>query len=232
MDVFGNALLDLYKNGEADILWLHNTYDEVEEMPVDIFFRAENEMPELELKALQLCKGKVLDIGAGVGSHALILQNKKTDVTAIDVSVNAVNIMKHRGVKKAFVQDIFKYKSAKFDTLLLLMNGIGLSGTLIGFKNLLKHIKTLLNPDGQVIFDSSNISYLYQETELPKNQYYGEISYQYEYKKQKGDWFNWLYLDQETLKNIADEMGWNCEVVFDDSEDQYLAKLSEKNSCS
>lgn len=229
MDVFGNALLDLYKNGDADILWLHNTYDELEEMPVDIFFRDEEEMPELELKALQLCKGKVLDIGAGVGSHALILQNKKIDVTAIDICVNAVNIMKYRGVKKAFVQDVFTYKNVKFDTLLFLMNGIGLTGTLIGFKNFLNQIKSLLNPEGQIIFDSSDIAYLYNESQPPKNQYYGEISYQYEYKKQKGEWFNWLYLDQHTLIDIALEMGWNCEIVFDDGEDQYLAKLSIKN---
>lgn len=225
MDVFGKALNDIYRTGEADTLWLHNSYGEPEEMPVDFFFRDDEDMPVLELQALQLCNGKVLDIGAGVGSHALLLQAFNIDVTAIDISEAAVSIMKDRGVKKAFVQDIFTYQE-RFDTILLLMNGIGLTGTLPGFKDFLIRIKNLLNPGGQLIFDSSDIAYLYEDTARPLNQYYGEVSYQYEYKGEKGNWFNWIYVDEETIKSVSKETGWNCEIIFDDGEDQYLVKLT------
>lgn len=225
MDVFGNALTDFNKKGKADILWLHNTYDEPEEMPIDIFFRNFEEMPDLEHKALTLCYGKVLDVGAGVGSHALILQEAGADVTAIDISADAVKLMQQRGIKKAVEQDVFK-TTEKYDTLLLLMNGIGLTGTLSGFIDFLGKAKTLINPDGQLLFDSSDIAYLYTEISKPENKYYGEVSYCYEYKKQKGSWFNWLYLDQETLLRTAHENGWDCEIVFDDGEDQYLARLT------
>lgn len=224
MDVFGNALIDFYQKGKTATLWLHNSYDEPEEMPIDIFFRNEDEMPMLEHKALNLCYGKILDVGAGVGSHTLILQEMGFDVTAIDISQNAVKIMKQRGVKKAIEKDIFAL-TKKYDTLLFLMNGIGLTGTLPGFVDFLTKAKTLITPDGQLIFDSSNIYYLYANLPKPVNKYYGEVSYCYEYQKQKGNWFNWLYIDQETLIHIATQNGWQCDIVFDDEEDQYLARL-------
>lgn len=225
MDAFGNAISDFYKTGKADVLFLHNSYGEVEEMPVELFFRGEDEMPFLEHKAISLCYGKILDVGAGVGSHALFLQEIGFDVTAIDISADAVKIMKQRGVKEALEQDVYLVKE-KYDTLLFLMNGIGLTGTLQGFADFLIKAKEMINPGGQLVFDTSDISYLYEDLEKPANQYFGEVSYCYEYKKQKGSWFNWLYLDQGTLAHVAHQNGWDLEVIFEDGEDQYLAKLT------
>ncbi|WP_379087074.1 class I SAM-dependent methyltransferase [Pedobacter sp. UC225_65] len=187
----------------------------------------EKKCPILEHKALTLCYGKTLDVGAGVGSHALLLQEMDIDVTAIDISAPAVKIMQQRGVKKALEQDIF-LTTDKYDTLLFLMNGIGLTGTLAGFADFLDKAKNLIHADGQLIFDSSDISYLYEGLPKPENKYFGEVSYRYEYQQQKGNWFNWLYLDQLTLTHIANQHGWQCEIVFDDGEDQYLARLSLK----
>lgn len=225
MDVFGKALQDQFSNGNADTLWLHNSYDEPEEMPVDIFFRTEEEMPDIELEAMDLCEGRVLDVGGGAGSHALILESRGFDVVALDISAAAVDIMKSRGVSNAVAGDIFNYTGEKFDTLLFLMNGIGLTGTVDGFKNFLTHAKSLLNDDGQLLFDSSDITYLYDGMEMPADKYYGEVSYQYAYKDEKGAWFNWLYIDPQTLKKIAKELGWECHLLFDDGEDQYLAEM-------
>lgn len=225
MDIYGSALLDFHRTGQAEILWLHNSYDEPEEMPIEVFFRSENDMPEIELKALELCKGKVLDVGAGVGSHALLLEKKGLDVTAIDISEIAVQIMQERGVKKPLFQDFFK-TTEKYNTLLFMMNGIGLTGTLPGFENLLESAKNLLLPKGQLLFDSSDISYLYDDFPMPAHQYFGEISYCYEYKKQKGNWFNWLYIDPTTLQRLSKQHGWNCKIVYVDDQDQYLAQLS------
>jgi len=225
MDIYGNALLDYHQTGKAEILWLHNSYDEPEEMPIEVFFRNEEDMPEIELKALGLCKGKVLDVGAGVGSHALLLERKGLDVTAIDISPIAVQIMEERGVKKPLLQDFFTI-SDKYDTLLFMMNGIGLTGTLAGFELLLQNAKNLLSQKGQLLFDSSDISYLYDDLPMPTHQYFGEISYCYEYKKQKGNWFNWLYIDPTTLQRLSKQYGWNCKIVYVDEQDQYLAQLT------
>jgi len=226
MDVFGEALKDQFIKPPAETLWVHNSYDEPEEMPVDIYFRDENEMPELELKALEICRGKVLDVGAGVGSHALILQKRGYDITAIDISAAAVAIMKQRGLKNALEGNILSLNEGKYDTLLFMMNGIGLTGSIPGLKSFLKQVKQLLNPGGQLVFDSSDLSYLYQEVAFPLNGYYGEVSFRYEYKSVKGNWFKWIYVDQQTLKTIATALGWDVAIVFEDDQDQYLARLT------
>lgn len=226
-DILGQALHDFYFNTEPDTLWIHNQYGPKEEMPVDTFYRTPDDMPELELLALKQCRGRVLDIGAGAGSHALLLQQQGFDVTALDISALGVDVMKDRGVTKALEADIFAYRESKYDTLLLLMNGIGLAGSLDNLNLLLSHLKSLLNPGGQLLFDSSDIAYLYDDEDIPKGEnYYGELYYQYEYKGQKTDWFKWLYIDQDTLTELATAAGWHVEILFEDEYDQYLVRLT------
>ncbi len=230
MDVFGEALKDQFMKPPAETLWVHNSYDEPEEMPVDLYFRNEKDMPELELKALDLCRGKTLDVGAGVGSHALILQKRGLDITGMDISAAAVEIMKQRGLKQAIEGNILQFKipegEEKYDTLLFMMNGIGLTGSLPGLESFLSSAKNLINNDGQLVFDSSDLSYLYLEIPFPENGYFGEVSFRYEYKSTKGNWFKWVYVDQKTLMNIAKTAGWNAEILFEDDSDQYLARLT------
>jgi SAM-dependent methyltransferase len=223
-DVLGQAIFDHHRKLPGGKLWINNKYGPKEEMPIATYFRGEDDMPDIEWMALEQCRGKVLDIGAGAGSHTLLLQEQGVDVTAIDISQLCVKTMQERGVNKATEADIFNYQ-AKFDTLLLLMNGIGLAGTLPGLKDLLIHLNTLLNKGGQLLFDSSDIAYLY-EGNVPKQGYYGEIQYQYEYKKLKTEWFNWLYIDEHTLKQIAIETGYNMEVLTEDEFGQYLVRLT------
>ncbi|QQL49769.1 class I SAM-dependent methyltransferase [Mucilaginibacter ginkgonis] len=224
-DILGRAIAAHAVSNTADKLWIHNQYGPKEEMPIDTYFREEDDMPDLEWLALEQCTGKILDIGAGAGSHALFLQHEGKDVTAIDISPLAVEVMKQRGVGKAFIADIFTYNQGRFDTLLLLMNGIGLAGTMDGLKRLLNHLKTLLAPGGSILFDSSDVSYLYEDGELPADKYYGEIAYQYEYAGQKGEWFSWLYIDEKTLEDVTVELGFVMEVLMDDEYGQYLARL-------
>lgn len=225
MDIYGEALTDFYTHSATDTLWINTSYGEPEEMPADIFFRDEDEMPELELIALKQCKGKVLDIGAGAGSHSLLLQNRKINISALEISAGACKIMKDRGVINVINDDIFLYKEKKFDTLLLLMNGIGLCGNLEGFENFLNHAKILLNPGGCIVFDSSDISYLYEDNSIQSKGYYGEVKFQYEYKGKKGDWFNWVYIDPVTMGSVAKKFSWNLELLYQDDHDQYLGKL-------
>jgi SAM-dependent methyltransferase len=224
-DVLGQAIHDHHHNLAPGKLWINNKYGPKEGMPIATYFRGEDDMPDLEWMALQECRGKVLDIGAGAGSHSLLLQEWGFEVTAIDISPLAVKVMTDRGIKQVLEGDIFKYNDTRFDTLLLLMNGIGLAGTLTGLKQLLTHLKTLLNPGGQILFDSSDIAYLY-EGKLPAEGYYGEITYQYTYKKIGTDWFNWLYIDEKTLEQVVAELGFKMNVLIEDEFGQYLVRLT------
>jgi SAM-dependent methyltransferase len=227
-DILGQAIHDHYYKKPKHKLWINNQYGPREEMPVDIYFRGEDDMPDIEWLALNECRGQVLDIGAGAGGHALLLQERGFDVTALDISLLAVDVMKFRGVNKIITADIFEYQHEQYDTLLLLMNGIGLTGTLLNLKAFLLHAKLLLKKGGQILFDSSDIAYLY-EGKLPDNSlYYGELQYQYQYNQQKTDWFPWLYIDENTLITIAEEMGYDMEVLLEDEYKQYLVRLTLK----
>ena len=228
-DVLGTALHDYYFGKRSGKLWVHNQYGPKEEMPVAMYFRQYDYMPELEQTALRHCKGTVLDIGAGAGSHALWLQQEGYSVTAIDISAKAVEVIKSRGVANAIEGNIFDYKDTRFDTLLLLMNGIGLTSTVSGLQRFLQYAKQLLLPGGQLLFDSSDVAYIYDGKPLPKQHYYGEIAYRYAYKRQKTDWFTWLYIDKKVLKQIATDEGYAVKILAADEYGQYLVRLKLKN---
>lgn len=230
-DVYGEALYDFHVLQELkDTLLLHSSYGDIEEMPIEVFFRDETDFPELEHIALALCDGHVLDVGAGVGSHALHLQDKGFQVDALEISERACSIMKQRGVQHIIRKDFFALKAGNYDTLLFLMNGIGLAGTIAGLRELLRHSKKLLSDKGQLLFDSSDISYLYEEYRIPKPEhYFGEICFQYEYKGNLGKPFHWLYIDQQELIKIAHEEGWVVQILFEDDNDQYLVRMEPRS---
>jgi SAM-dependent methyltransferase len=230
-DILGRALTDYFHRQSPGKLWVHHYIAREgrtvhrEQMPLDFYFRDMNSMPELEWIALQQCTGKVLDIGAGAGSHALSLQLMGQDVTALEISPLSTALMEKRGIASVIREDFFQLASGAFDTLILLMNGIGLAGSIDGLRTFLAKAKHLLRPGGQLVFDSSDIAYLYPYGTPPKgNPYYGEVFFRYEYKKSLSDWFPWLFIDRKTLKTLAAREGWLTEVLYDDRQGQYLVK--------
>ena len=231
-DLFGKAILDFQTNNSPEDLITETSISEADEMSVAYLFRSYNEMPKLEQKALQLAKGKVLDVGCGAGSHSLTLQNDRNlDVTSIDISPNAIKACELRGLKNAKVQDIMTLENEKFDTILLLMNGTGIFGTLKETPNFLQKLKSLLNPKGQILIDSSDIIYMFDEDEdggkwIAGEGYYGELTFTVSYKKETEDEFPWLYLDYNTLQNAAFANGLQCELILKGEHYDYLAKLS------
>ncbi|MEO9477368.1 MAG: methyltransferase domain-containing protein [Cyclobacteriaceae bacterium] len=224
-DLHGKAILDFYRGNEAATLTLHNSYGEPEEMPVEVFFREEEDFSTLEHLALIECQGKVLDLGAGAGAHALVLQSQGKDVTALENSAGCAEVMRQSGVGKVVQQDFYKH-TKKYDTVLVLMNGLGLAGTLRNLPVFLVKLISLLTPDGQILIDSSDISYLYEDGLEKPTGYYGEVRYRYEYLKENGDWFDWVYVDQETLKTEVSKLDLNMEVLHTDENDQYLARIT------
>ena len=225
IDIQGQAVRDFYEGLDNGPLMINNHYGAPEEMPIEVFFRSKEELSELDQYALSLCDGDILDVGAGAGAHSIVLQQQGENVTALDQSPAAVDVMKLLGVKNVVCDDVFNYSGVKYDTLLLLMNGIGLVGKLEKFPEALSHFITLLKPGGQLIFDSSNIDYLYEGKPLPQQGYYGELSFQFEYGGSKGEWFDWLYIDPKKMAEIAMENGWLFQELFDDGYGQYLARI-------
>src|SRR6478609_5258925 len=220
-DLFGKAILDYQTNNQPENLITETSISEEDEMDISYLFRDYNDMPKIEQKALQLAKGKILDIGCGAGSHSLTLQNDRNlDVTSIDISENAIQTCKLRGLKKAKVQNIMTLENEKFDTIILLMNGTGIFRTLKETPLYLQKLKKLLNQDGQILIDSSDIIYMFDNDEdggkwISSNGYYGELTFTISYKNEKEDPFPWLYLDYNTLQNAAYANGLKCELILE-----------------
>lgn len=190
---------------------------------------------KLNNSLLILCFGNVLDIGAGAGRHSLVLQNKGLDVFAIDISPEAVEIMRKKGIRRAECIDVYDFKGYKFDTLLMLMHGIGITETLAGLNRFLGHAHSLIKPAGILVFDSLDVrvdstpeNLEYQEKNRLMNRYFGEIHMQLEYKGIKSEFFTWLQVDHETLISESLKTGWKCEIIHKVPSGDYLAKLTEK----
>lgn len=231
-DLFGKAILDYQTHNSPEDLITETSISEADEMSVAYLFRSFAEMPQLEQKALQLAIGKVLDVGCGAGSHALYLQEKGFDVTAIDISANAIKACELRGMKKAKVQDIMQLEGDQYDTILLLMNGSGMCGRLKNLPNFLQKLKSLLTDTGQILVDSSDIIYMFDEDEdggkwIPTDvDYYGEVVFDITYKGEKENSFDWMYIDYNTLQNAAFANGLRCELIEEGEHYDYLAKLT------
>jgi cyclopropane fatty-acyl-phospholipid synthase-like methyltransferase len=228
-DLFGKAILDYQTNNAPEAIITETNISEPDEMSVAYLFRNYSEMPKLEQKALQLCKGKILDIGCGAGSHSLYLQEKGFEVTSIDISTNAIKACELRGLTNAKNIDLLVLDSDshqnKFDTILLLMNGTGIFKTIVETPKYLQKLKSLLNPNGQVLIDSSDIIYMYDEDDVPTKKYYGELEFIISYKNELEIPFPWLYLDYNLLDKLADENGLKCQMIQSGKHFDYLAKL-------
>lgn len=234
-DLFGKAILDYQTGNAPENLLTETSISEEDEMSVAYLFRSYEEMPAIEQKALQLAKGRVLDAGCGAGSHSLYLQNERSlAVTAIDISANAVEACRLRGVTNVRQSDIMVLEDEKFDTILLLMNGAGMCGRLNNITAFLQKMKSLLNPGGQILVDSSDIIYMFDEDEdggkwIPGDvDYYGEVTFTISYKGETEEPFDWMYIDYNTLQNAAHANGLDCELVTEGEHYDYLAKLSLK----
>lgn len=230
-DILGKALLDYFHGNYTEDIITETNISEEDTLPLPYLFRNFKEMPVLEQKALQLAEGKVLDVGCGAGSHALYLQEKGVNVTAIDVSQGAVEVCKLRGVADVRQLDILSLKNEKFDTILLLMNGTGIFQNLKSVPKYLNHLKSLLLPEGQILIDSSDLIYMFDSDDdegiwVPaEKEYYGELTFTMRYKNDISGEFPWLYLSFDYLQALATENGLQCRLIVQGAHYDYLAEL-------
>ncbi len=234
-DPMGAAIADFYKNGIAGRLRVLSSMFDEDEIPVAHLFREEDEMGELELKALALSKGRILDVGAGAGCHALALQDMGIAVTAIDVSPLSVEVMRKSGVEDARLINLYDNSlRGMYDTILMLMNGSGIIGKIANMYQFFARINSLLAPGGQVLMDSSDLIFLFEDEDGGVDvdlagDYYGEVDFTMQYKNIKGETFDWLYVDFETLAYHAGENGFIAEIVKQGEHYDYLARITRRH---
>ena len=229
----GRAIFDYYHTGKAAKLRVLSSMFYEDEIPVATLFRTFDEMPIQEQKAIELCSGRTLDVGAGSGCHSIILKQRGVDVVAIDISELSVEVMRERGIDARNINFFDETFVEKFDTVLLAMNGIGIVGKTTRLEEFFRSAKRLLSPGGKILLDSSDIKYVFMdddgsmEIDLAAG-YYGEIDYKMRYKNTTGEPFDWLYIDFDTLAMYAEEFGFKCEKCIEGEHYDYLACLTLK----
>ena len=230
-DPMGRAIADYHNTHKASKLRVLSSMFYEDEIPVATLFRTFKDMPIQEQKAIELCRGRILDVGAGSGCHCTELMARGHEVMGIDISELSVEVMKSRGIDARNVNFFDETFTGKFDTILLLMNGIGIVGKIDRMEKFFSSAKRLLAPGGQILLDSSDIKYIFMDDDgsmlidLAAG-YYGEVDFTMKYKNITGEKFDWLYIDFDTLAMYAEQYGFTCEKCIDGKHDDYLARLT------
>lgn len=222
------AMMLAYLHGDRDAsVEVDSTTLEMSTMRGEVMFRDYEQMDLLEQKALQLCSGDILDVGAGSGCHSLYLQNRGKEVDALDISPGCVEVMRQRKVRHVLHQNLFALRGKQYTTILMLMNGLGICGSLGGLNRLLRHVKTLLTEGGQLIADSTDLTPLFAGVKdyLALRHYFGETEFVMKYGDIVSDPFPWLYVDFQTLRMFAEHNGLTCEQVLTADGDRYLVRI-------
>ena len=231
-DPIGRAVYDFHYHSINQPIIVHSDDFDDDTIDTSYLFRSYKQMPALEKKAISLCSGTILDVGACAGPHSVYLQQKGFEVTALETSALCCEVLKDRNISKIVQQDIFKFNGQTFDTILLLMNGTGIAGSLSGLEVLLHHLKTLLNPGAQILIDSSDLIYLFEQEDgsalidLSADKYYGELTFQTEYKNWISQPFSWLYADLNNLENAIEKNQLKLNKVFKGQHYDYLARIT------
>ena len=235
-DPHGRALLDYFNGDGGATIVVHSDLGERDELPVAIFFRSPDGFFPFDLAALARCRGRVLDVGAGTGVHSLYLQERGFDVCAIDVMPEAVQIMRTRGLRDVRLAALADLEGETFDTILMMMNGIGILGTLEGLDRFLRDAPRLLGAGGQILLDSGPPSLIgdpddhaVQMRAGDAEGYYGETWIELEYRGVKGPPFRELYADADTLCRHAESAGWDVEIIHVDEHGGYVARLTRSD---
>lgn len=198
-------------------------------MPAKTMFRTYSEMDALEHEALHLCKGRVLDVGAGSGCHSLYLQELNVAVDALDISPGCIEVMKQRHVKNPIHNNLFSVERGEYTTILMLMNGLGICGSLDGLNLFLQHVQALLTEDGQIIADSTDLCFLYNDedegNDFPDHGDYGETEFVITYNSITSEPFKWIYVGFPTLQMLGDYNGFECQQIAIDAGGHYLARM-------
>jgi SAM-dependent methyltransferase len=235
MDTYSQALSNYHSGKGPDTFTIIRDDDFTSTVPVGMFFDTKS-FSNIETMALSSCLGKTLDIGAGVGRHSTELQRTGVDVTGIDISKTAVEIMNERGIHKTICCDIFHFSGPEFHTLLMLMNGIGIAGNPQKLDQLLTACHDLLTIDGEIFVESIDVLKSndtthknYRDRNVSNSNYSGQQNLRIDYDGVLGSWFEWLHLTFVELTRHAEANQFEAELMIDEDDGRYLARLRKRS---
>jgi SAM-dependent methyltransferase len=202
------------------------------EVPVKFFFRDKASFSPIEINALSMCKGRILDVGAGAGTHSLYLQKNSHDVYAMEMLPTLCDLLKMRGVRQVVESDVYQYTSNAFDTIIMLGHGLGMAQDLAGLNRLMKKLKVILKGTGSILCDSLDVGITdvpenldYQKRIEEQGRYRGEVQFKFRYGDVEGPYLKWLHVDYSTLEAYALKNNMICDLILEGHGGDYLARL-------
>lgn len=228
-DPLGTMLSDFLGGDSEVFLNVWSSTLEMSTMQGTTMFRGFEAMNDVEKHALATCRGRIVDVGAGAGCHSLALKSRGLEVDAIDISPGCVEVLRRRGVEKSYHRNIMDLRNSRYDTVLMLMNGIGICGSLDGLNLFIQHLDTLLATNGQLLADSTDLTGKFLENGEDiydeEGGYCGETDFVMIYKGLRSDPFSWLYVDFELLQTICGFHGFSCDKLIESEEKHFLARI-------
>ena len=220
--MLGLALKDYFNGSQNGDLLVESDRAATEAYQMASFFASYTKWNPIEQQAIDKCQGHVLDIGAGAGRHALELQARGLEVTAVEPDGELAKLCISRGLKH-IVHSTWQHCNAlptPPDTILLLMNGLGLAGYHDKLLYLARFCFSTLKPGGQVLADSSEILYLPPSPKLHRGN--DEIYFRFTYDGQFSEWFSWLFASPAFVKATFTKAGFITTIIETPSEDRFL----------
>jgi SAM-dependent methyltransferase len=232
---YEQAMMDYFKGEKDNLISIIREDGFENKIPVSFLYGNSERFSLIDDKALSMCRGRVLDVGAGSGNHSLFLQQEGFEVYALEILPALIKILRLRGLSNVMESDVIQLENGNFDTVVMLGHGLGIAQDLSGLNALLQKLKSLITREGYILCDSLDVT----KTDIPENleyqkhierlgRYRGEIRFRFKYKDSAGSLIKWLHVDLDTLSEVAFRNDMLCKLVYTDLDGNYLAQLKLK----
>jgi len=202
------------------------------------YFAEFKDWPKHQKQGIKFAKGRVLDIGNGAGRVTLYLQKKGLKVTAIDNSPLAIKVCEERGVKDARVLPIEKieiFEPSTFDSVVMYGNNFGLFGNPKKAKELLKKLYRITTPKALIIAESNDpyktddsVHLSYHKLNRKRGRMAGQLKIRIRFRNYTGDWFDYLLVSKNEMKDILKDTGWKVRKFVDSEKFMYIAIVEKE----
>ncbi len=215
--LISRAVKDFIESKEEKFIKIWHNQLKEESYSASYFLRTYDKMPEYEQLALSLCQGSILDIGAGAGAHTRYLISKNLDVTSLEFDSGFAEIIQQVENSKVIQEDFFSYSTKeKFQTILLLMNGLGIAQSKARLPIMFDKLKDLLADNGRIIVEITD--YKFSPEYDPTTMNDPEVTYRVMYEGSFSEEFHWLYPNLEMVSLECKRLNLKHQLIYEEDE--------------
>jgi cyclopropane fatty-acyl-phospholipid synthase-like methyltransferase len=139
------------------------------------------------------------------------------DVVGIDISDNALEVCRRRGVKnlrKMSACDL-KFGKGSFDSAIAFCNNFGLCGTVEGVEGMMRSLHRIISDDGCFLAESvhptdtkKRAHLRYHKMNIARGRPPGQVRLRIKYRGKVSGWFELMMVTPEEMRRICERTGW------------------------